>query len=301
MNIQSVLTATELEQVTGKSNFNAMWIIFVDYAIIAIAFAVMAVWPNPLTLLAGIFVLGGRQLALAVIVHECGHRTLFNSPKLNEICGQWLGGYLVFSHMGDYMKGHWLHHSRAGTADDPDLKNYQAYPFKRSSLRRKIGRDLSGQTGWRRIRSIGRALIHYRTLDAEQQQFLRRSVLCNIALLLIVSSLGAPWLYLVWVIAFITSHMFVVRVRQVAEHAAVPNLYNKDPRQHTRTVYANWLERLLFAPHHLNYHLEHHLLATIPIYHLRQTHELLKARGMYNDTHFPTGYLSVLREVTVPG
>lgn len=63
--------------------------------------------------------------------------------------------------------------------------------------------------------------------------------------------------------------IFVVCVRQVAEHAAVPNLDNNDPRQHTRTVFANWLERLLFAPHHLNYHLEHHLLATIPIYYLR--------------------------------
>ena len=301
MNIETVLSDAELLELTSKSDLNATWNIFVDYAIIMGAFTMMAMWPNPLVILVGIFILGGRQLALAVIVHECGHRVLFNSPKLNDIAGQWLGGYLVFSHMGDYMKGHWQHHRLAGTEDDPDLKNYRDYPVARSRFRRKAWRDLSGQTGWRRLKSIGRALRNYHQLDAEQQQFLRRSLASNLAMALLLTAFGVPWLYLIWVIAFVTSYMFIVRVRQLAEHAAVPDIYDTDPRRNTRTVYANWFERLLFAPHHLNYHLEHHLLATIPIYHLKKAHQLLKAKGFYDDTHFTKGYFRVLKEVTVAG
>jgi fatty acid desaturase len=301
MNIESVLSDAELLELTSKSDLNASWNIFVDYTIIIAAFAMMAKWPNPFVLLLGIFILGGRQLALAVIVHECGHRVLFNSPKLNDVVGQWLGGYLVFSDMGGYMKGHWQHHRLAGTEDDPDLKNYRDYPVARSRFRRKAWRDLSGQTGWRRLKSIGRALRNYHKLNTAQQQFLRRSIASNLAMALLLAAFGVSWLYLIWVIAFVTSHMFIVRVRQLAEHAAVPDLYDLDPRKNTRTLYANWIERLLFAPHHLNYHLEHHLLATIPIYHLKKTHQLLQEKGFYDNIHFTRGYFRVLKEVTVPG
>jgi fatty acid desaturase len=104
-----------------------------------------------------------------------------------------------------------------------------------------------------------------------------------------------------WPAAFMTSHMLIVRVRQVAEHASVPDLFDPDPRKNTRTTYVNWLQRLLLCPHDLNYHVEHHFLASVPIYRLRKMHGFLQDRGFYSDTHFPKGYLTMLREVTVPG
>ena len=35
-----------------------------------------------------------------------------------------------------------IDHMKAGTADAPDLPNYQQYPVSRASLRRKLLRDL---------------------------------------------------------------------------------------------------------------------------------------------------------------
>ena len=117
----------------------------------------------------------------------------------------------------------------------------------------------------------------------------------------ILALFGAAWVYLVWVIAFMTTHMLVTRIRQIAEHAAVPDLFSPDARKNTRTLYINPLERLFIAPHQVNYHLEHHLMASVPIYRLRELHQLLRSRGYYDEVDMQHGYLNLLRSVTVPG
>ena len=237
-------------------------------------------------------------MAFGVLVHETGHKTLFNSAQLNDFVGTWLSGYWVFSDKDAYMKGHLVHHRTAGTSDDPDLKNYQDYPVPRERFWRKIKRDVTGQIGWRRIRSIARALKNLDKLPAQTRQTMIRSVGVNLALLGILTVFGQPWLYLLWITAFMTSHMLVARIRQISEHAAVPDLYDLDARKNTRTIYISPLESLLVAPHDLNYHLEHHLLASVPIYRLRTLHNLLKERGFYDGVEFTRGYYNLLKQVT---
>jgi len=94
-----------------------------------------------------------------------------------------------------------------------------------------------------------------------------------------------------------TSQMLVTRIRQIAEHAAVPDVLDVDPRNNTRTLHISWLERLFIAPHGVNYHLEHHMLASVPIYRLRNMHELLLEKGFYKDLKFQKGYVNLLRQV----
>lgn len=301
MKIRDLLSAEEIAQFTQRSNSRAWGIIVSDYLIITLSFVMMAIWPNPITVLLGLMLLGGRQLALSVIVHECGHRTFFNSAKLNDLAGRWLGGYLVFTDMKSYMDVHLQHHRGAGSLEDPDRGNYQDYPITRSRLRRKVWRDITGQTGWKRYQSIGRALANYKSLNAHQQGYLRGSVIANVLLFGVLAAFGQAWLYAIWALAFATTHMLIVRIRQIAEHAGVPDPLDKDPRANTRTVYTRWWENLLFAPHQLNYHLEHHLLASAPIYRLKSLHQRLKSKGYYTQTHFPTGYFQLIREVTSPG
>lgn len=95
-----------------------------------------------------------------------------------------------------------------------------------------------------------------------------------------------------------TSHMLVTRIRQIAEHAAVPDAFNLDPRLNTRTLYINPLERFFIAPHQVNFHLEHHMLASVPIYRLETMHKMLLENGFYKDIEFQQGYFNLLRRVT---
>ena len=297
-NFRDYLTPDELAYVTSKDDIKAWLLVAQDWGTIIGLFVIAALFPNPLVYLAVVVLLGGRHMAFGVLVHETGHKTLFNSAQLNDFVGTWLSGYWVFSDKDAYMKGHLVHHRTAGTSDDPDLKNYQDYPVPRERFWRKIKRDVTGQIGWRRVRSIARALKNLDKLPAQTRQTMIRSVGVNLALLGILTVFGQPWLYLLWITAFMTSHMLVARIRQISEHAAVPDLYDLDARKNTRTIYISPLESLLVAPHDLNYHLEHHLLASVPIYRLRTLHNLLKERGFYDGVEFTRGYYNLLKQVT---
>lgn len=292
------LTQQQLSAVTRKSSAHAWRIVLSDWLLIASALGVAALQPNPITVVLALLVIGCRQLSLGIIVHETGHQTFFESKRLNDFVGRWLSGYWVFSSKIDYMKGHLQHHQLAGTLNDPDLKNYAAYPVSKKSFRRKVWRDLSGQTGWRRLRSIGRSIVRYRTLSPEGQRVVRGGLITNIALLGVVTALGQSWLYLLWVGAFASTHMLSTRLRQIGEHAAVPNGQSLDPRDHTRTILTQWWERLLIAPHQIGFHLEHHLLPSVPIYRLPRLHKMLVDNGYLAPDLLITGYPSLIRRVT---
>jgi len=300
MNVKDVLTREEIETVSERNDLKAVWLFVCNYAITAGIFAMMAIWPNVLTILLGVVLLGGRQLGFGVLVHECGHGTLFSSKRLNEFFGEWLAAAPTFNNMKAYSRGHLAHHRLAGTREDPDLPNYRDYPISRDRLKRKLLRDLTGQTGWKQTRGLFKALTHFGEQKPEQRQALARGLLVNAVMVAVFFYVGAPWLYLAWWAATLTSNRLVSRLRQVAEHASVPDLYDLDPRLNTRTIPANWLDRLVFCPLGVSYHLEHHMMASVPIYNLPKMHRLLKRKGFYDEVEFPRTYLTMLRQVTTP-
>jgi fatty acid desaturase len=300
MNLKELLTPAEFSAVTASSDLRGAWIVACQWALVAAIFTAAALWTNPFTVILAVWLLGGRQLGFGVLVHECGHRTLFRTQRLNELVGDWLLAPPTFNNVRAYMRGHLHHHRLAGTQEDPDLPNYRDYPITRTRLKRKLLRDLSGQTGWRTVRNIGRGLANLGTLSPEARAALLRGVGVNALMLAVLTAFGAAWLYLLWVVAFVFANPLISRVRQVAEHAAVPDLYDPDPRRNTRTLEAGWLARLVFCPHDINYHLEHHLLASVPIYRLRPLHRMLKEKGFYDGVEFPHSYWQLLRQVTLP-
>jgi fatty acid desaturase len=298
MNISDVLSAPEIERITRRNNAKGAWAILCQWLGVVAIFVFVAVWTNPLTVIIGILLLGGRQLGFGILQHECGHKTLFSTPQLNQLVGDWLVSPPGLSNMTAYMRSHHPHHRLAGTHDDPDLSNYRAYPVSRTRLRRKLLRDITGQTGIRTIRFIGRNIRHLNVLDSENRNCTVRGIVANLLLLFVLVSFGEGWLYLMWPAAIIFVQPLVSRIRQIAEHAAVPDLYNLDARQNTRTVYGSWLSRLMICPHHVNYHLEHHLLPSVPKYNLALMHRLLKDKGYYDGVYFPRGYVELLRHVS---
>ena len=291
------LNHRQISDVTQRDDRAAWRIVATDWILIALALALAGLAPNPLTLILALFILGCRQLSLGIIVHETGHQTFFQSKKTNHWVGRWLSGYWVFSSQTVYMKGHLSHHRYAGTAEDPDLKNYSAYPISKASFRRKVWRDLSGQTGWRRLKSIARSIRRYRQLDEEGRSVVKGGLITNGSLLLVLSLLNAPWLFLLWVTAFATTHMLCTRIRQIGEHAAVPNPNSDDPRNHTRTIVTDWWERLFIAPHQIAFHLEHHLLPSVPLYQLPKLHQVLNQVGFFQGVRFTRGYRALIADI----
>jgi fatty acid desaturase len=296
MKISDYLTREEVQRFTAKSDFHAWRLVLGNWLAIAAIFAVVGAWPNPLTVVLAIVLLAGRQLGLSVLMHECGHRTLFRTPWLNDIVGQWFCALPVMNDQPGYARGHLEHHRKAGTPEGPDLPNYQAYPVSRESFRRKVTRDLTGQTGLKLMTYVLRGASG--VISTEQRQsawpFLQQ-LLAQVLLFLVLYAFGIGWTYLLWAIAYLTVFMFIIRVRQVAEHAAVPDLYDPDPRMNTRTVDAPWWQRLVFAPNGVNFHMEHHFMASVPCYRLKALRQHLTARRALDGVLRFEGYGQVLR------
>jgi fatty acid desaturase len=298
MKASDFLSREEIRFFTERSDWHGAWIVACNWLAIAAVFAGVALWTNPLTILLAVLLLGGRQMGLAVLMHEAGHKTLFRSQALNEGVGQWLCAYPILGDCDAYGASHREHHRTAGTHDDPDLPNYQAYPVGRSSFLRKIRRDISGRTGVKLLAALvsggGRSIM---MRDGEQTNAVREGLLVNMLLLAVLLLCGLPELYLLWVAAYLTAYPLIARIRQVAEHAAVPDLFDPDPRLNTRTTIPRWFERPLLCPNAVNYHVEHHLLASVPCHKLKALHHRLRDKGFYKgyEHTIARGYGDVIR------
>jgi fatty acid desaturase len=290
---RSALSREEITHLLAMNDWRSWGSVAVNWGLVFASFVGVALWPNPLTVVAALFVIGARQLGCAVLMHEAAHRSLFSDRRVNDFVGQWLCAYPIWSDLHAYRGYHLQHHAHTGTARDPDLGLIAPFPITRSSLGRKVWRDLSGQTG----RKFARAAFR-RTFGSMRSPAARRAALgmatTNGALLAGLALVGHAELYLLWAGAWLTTHTLVTRIRSIAEHALTPDA--DDPLGNTRTTRARWWERLLIAPNRVNYHLEHHLLMTVPHYRLPEMHRLLAARGVLARACVETGgYAGVLR------
>ncbi len=167
-------------------------------------------------------------------------------------------------------------------------------------------RDLSGQTGIKQAiavfkRDLGiarnRNMRNFGMSGGERAQVgwhkIAPVAITNAVLLAVLTVAGHPALYLLWVVAWLTTYRVVTRIRSIAEHSMVPD--QGDMLRNSRTTRAAWWERLLVAPNLVNYHYEHHLMMTVPHHNLPKLHRLLRERGALAEGCVAGGYLEVLR------
>ena len=290
---RDVFTREEIADLLEMRDWRSWVSVGVNWGVILGTLAVVAAWPNPLTLLVGLFVIGARQLGLAVLMHEAAHRSLFRSRAVNDFVGQWLAAYPTWADARSYRDYHLQHHAHTGSERDPDIGLVRPFPITPESLRRKVLRDLTGRTGIKFARASFRRT--FLRLDDPQARAAAIGVaVTNAALLGYCFAIGAPAVFLLWVGAWLTTNTLVTRIRSIAEHALTPN--PDDPLGNTRTTLTSWWERAFVAPTRVNYHLEHHLLMTVPHYNLPRFHRLLAERGVLEKACIERGgYAAILR------
>ena len=285
--LSEILSKDDLREVRRKSNVRAVIVLALNWLMLIGAFALFIVWPNPLSFVISVLIIGGRQLGLGVLLHECAHDSFFESLKVNNFVGKWLCGAIVNTSVYAYRDYHLKHHRYAGTEEDPDKIFVDKYPVKKSSLKRKIIRDISGQTG---VRDTKYKLAQFTW--AENHPW----VLSHLLMFAVLALVGAPWAYALWWIAEIFVLPLIVRLRQIGEHGVADDRSVRSPRLNTGTTLVSWWERLLIAPNYVNYHVEHHQFASVPCYRLASLHGKLKQGGYFEGYDcIANGYGDVLK------
>lgn len=272
MKLSEALSREELRTLSETSDLRGGLMLAGNLGLLGLAFAMAIIWPNPLTVILAILLIAGRQLAFAIVMHDCAHKSLFRTDWMNEIAGNWIGGAAIDAPFLAYRAYHLEHHKHAGTDQDPDQGLVKDYPVSRASLRRKFIRDLTGQTGMREL--IG---------SWRKPGFAAKAPFLAFHAVLIASLLaaGALWAYALWWVARLFVFPAIMRLRNIGEHGVAMDRYDIEPRRNTHTTRARWWERLVVAPNNVNFHLEHHMFASVPPYHLPRLHETLRSRGYY--------------------
>jgi fatty acid desaturase len=338
-NPRQIFGAEDWAAITAVSRWRGIWLIVHAWAVVALA-AFGAAWAWQANLMLGLVVaplalmiIGGRQLGLAILMHDGAHGLLHPDRKLNNLLGQWPSGAATGSDLHAYRAYHLTHHKFTQQPEDPDLSLSAPFPTSLTSLRRKAIRDLTGQTFFKQRRSqfavalrglkamlagengdgkrdtsAGRALnlqsrsgIDAPVANIDGAKTTARTVgrfLLVQAILLTISLAFWGWTpFLLWIVALATTFQLFLRIRNIAEHACTTT-GSDDPFTHARTTYANWLERATVAPYWVNFHSEHHLFMGLPCYNLPQAHKLLGKGNYHQRMTIEPNYLSVLRQVT---
>jgi len=302
-----VLSAAELAPLTTLDDARSLRAVAQTFGFIAAAIALgVAVWPSPWVLLA-VLVLGIQQHGLFILAHEAAHYRLHSHRGLNDALGRAIGMSGGVS-MCTYRVTHRLHHNNLYGPEDPDTAIHGGYPRGVAYLWKKLLQDLAGLNAWKTYAYFfGAPAINEATQRAARplddtspalRAAARRDrggvVACHVAApLLALAAFGLQGLALyavLWVLPLLTVLQPVLRLRAVCEHGAVNDL--SSPLTAARTTLStgarsdraidrlcNAAGRVLLFPHHVNYHVEHHLYPAVPHYHLPRLHALLWSRG----------------------
>lgn len=295
-----VFTRDEVREYSHRSDWRGAGLLAHCWGSILLIWVVCVAIPHPLIWLVSVVLIGTRQLGLGVIGHDAAHYLLFNNRKANDWAAQWFCNRpLLGASIVPYRIYHLRHHQFTQQTEDPDLVLSAPFPASRASLRRKLIRDLTGRTGFKQHTAAVRGFFAAKEAAAgiDWGKGLRRigpNVAINAVFLAGFALAGAWYLYFfLWVVPYFTWELLVSRIRNIGEHAVVPD--NNDRLRNTRTTLIGPLARAFLAPYFVNFHLEHHLLVSAPCYRLSGMHRALLQKGLAARMEIQPGYDAVLR------
>jgi fatty acid desaturase len=295
-----LLSAEQLAPLTRIDPLRSSLSLLQGFGLLAAAVAIgLWAWPNPWIVAACVLAIGVGQHGLFVLAHEAAHYRLYASRRLNDGFGR-IAGTLGGISMCTYRVTHRLHHNHLYGRQDPDIALNGGYPRGAGYLVRKLAVDLTGWTAPKTYAYFfGAPAINRETSEAprplnDTSEALRRAARrdrwsvagFHLAMPLAVLALAGPPGVLryavLWLLPLATLLQAILRLRAVAEHGA-PAGY-ESPMQAARTNLPGpgplgWLLHRMLFPHHVNYHVEHHLYPAVPHYHLPALHRQLRDQG----------------------
>lgn len=232
---------------------------------ILLLFTIMAKVDHLLVHVLGIFILGTRQHALALLGHEAIHRNISSHKATNNFLGSLLASLPLFQTLNLFKKFHLDHHAHLQSDKDPEI-DFRSQSKQRWTLpmtkTKRLSLFLLDLTGIGYLES--RHVLYITFKNLKFLDFLI-PLLYWTTIILISLQFNAGWIPLYWTIAFITSYWAMFRQRALTEHLGTAD---------THKLKANFLQRFLYLPHNTWYHYEHHRYPNVPCWNLPKVRAL---------------------------
>lgn len=262
----------------------------------------IAVWAhNPLVTVLAIVIIGGRQNALGLLMHEQAHYLGLRSRWGDLIVNLLVCYPLLFVNVAGYARIHLAHHRFFFTEKDPDIARKSGrdwtFPMSRPRLAGLFVRHLAGLAIVTTI--IGKNPNH----DLPKLRRLGPSPAWNqalfvIALAVLLTAIHGWRLFLIyWLLPLVTVLQAMVLLGAICEH-----VYTRAATLETSTaiIIPRWWERLLFHDFNFFYHVYHHYFPGVSFAHLPAIHEIYRSEGLLHETRVFHGIYRYLGHLTSP-
>lgn len=285
------LTGPEIKALNSLNDWKGAASVLWTFATVAGAAALAIIFWHWYVIVPVAIFMASRHHAFAILAHEATHYRLFGTRFLNETVGR-LCGYVIGVSMCTYRVVHRLHHNHLYSKADPDIPLMAGYPRGKAYLAKKLAKDLVGLTAHRNYgyffgapgvnKETGKPVVPLKDTSARLRRdaLVDRWMMVAFQVAMLAAAVATGWwleYLLLWILPGLTLFQVILRFRAVLEHGA-PAGYDS-PKQAARTNLCPWYLSWLLFPHHVNYHVEHHLYPAIPHYNLPKAHRMLMDRG----------------------
>jgi fatty acid desaturase len=251
--------------------------------------------------------IGILQYRVVIAGHEAVHKTLCQPLFLNEALGAFTQA-LVGVNFSAYRLQHFEHHRSSNYENDPDGYIYSYVVKSKPGLERLFnwifGIALEILT---KIYQKGVGGFGNRREQSEKTKSLKTRhsfyILLAQAILFVGSwAITGFWFgyILLWFGPLISVAVFLNRSRILVEHGFAlvltnAGVFSPTTRIPTVDLIPSFIERLLFAPFHFNFHSSHHLFPHVPYYNLAELSQVCKQNEVNGFFRLEQGYFKSLR------
>ena len=288
---RAVLEIATVRSLSKRSDLQGTLRFAVHFGLIAATGTL--VWlamPNWYLMIPAMVLYGLTLVTMFAPMHECVHRTAFESKIPNEIFG-WIAGLLSYYNFTYYRHYHTWHHrytqdlERDPELMDPKPKNLFEYLLEISAIPFWFFRPLTfarlatGQTG----------RYPFVPSNARRKIAISASLQSAVYIVGIVSvAMGYPFAWYFFFLPTILAQP-LLRAILIAEHTGCTN--DENGLTNTRTTLTQFPIRLLMW--NMPFHTEHHLYPSIPFYQLPRAHGELKDKL----AHLAPSYVAANRTI----
>jgi fatty acid desaturase len=304
----SLLDRETLARLSRRSMARWLLVACREWATIAFVMWLCVSWPHPWLWMASIVLIGSRQHALAVLVHDGAHFRVSRSRRWNDWLSNYLAAYPLYFPVQGYRTHHLEHHKLLETPRDPERLTIDAYPreftfpMPANRLYWLLLRDLIGGS----VRPMSTLIDYVWAVPGGAKPHIRRIVVYHAVAVALTLISGHLMVYLfLWVVPTFTSFTLFFRLRTAAEHSGIGSPHVRylresvDPLATTRTLLSGPIWRYLLSPYNISYHTEHHLYPMVPGFRLRRLRSLLLQTEEFTiRSHVTRGVPRLIGELT---
>jgi|TARA_B110000259_G_C13965491_1_gene382479 fatty acid desaturase len=238
----------------------------------------------------GVFLIAGRQGALLQLIHEASHKLISKNNKLNDFFGEFLTSLLVGVNFFGYRSVHNQHHTYTATPEESssDSDKYVIVDFKNPKIYILFLRDIIGISAIKIFFAYSPDKNKSNKREIKTKIFFLIKLCCVQIVILSLFKFDILNYILFWLYPAIGPHMFLMRIRGIAEHGLGKKMGYKITKPSEglyftrsfltkenkyKTPLLTSIEKLLIGSLNVNYHHEHHLTPRVPYYNLNKVHQ----------------------------